>query len=191
MKTRVLILDAVLLLVFSFVAWSNISNKVNESIPVATKPEFKAVEVAHREKTDTDLAKTLKENPITPIAKLKVEPKPEPTKTPDSPPDNGSTVAASNGSVIPFSIFRRQGVVYANGYKYTYYSQSVLPGGGLRIPGRHVNEYGYVSDKDGYVVLASNSSISKGSTFNTPFGAGKVYDICANCPVNHLDVYTK
>ena len=39
------------------------------------------------------------------------------------------------------------GVVYFNGHKETYYSQNVLPGGGLRIPGRHVAEDGTVRDE--------------------------------------------
>lgn len=35
--------------------------------------------------------------------------------------------------------FMFRGVVYWSGYKFTYYSEKVLPGGGLRIPGRHTN----------------------------------------------------
>ena len=33
--------------------------------------------------------------------------------------------------------FRRAGVIYYNGYIVTYYSEKVLPGPGLKIPGRH------------------------------------------------------
>ena len=78
------------------------------------------------------------------------------------------------------------GVVNWNGYKYTYYSQSALPGNGLSIPGRHVNQYGYVCDGDGYIVLANDAP--KGTIFPTPFGApGKVYD--RGTSGNHLDVY--
>ena len=74
------------------------------------------------------------------------------------------------------------------GYKFTYYSQSVLPGGGLSIPGRHINADGYVSDGDGYIVLAS--SAPKGSVINTPFGyQGKVYD--RGTVGNHYDVYIR
>lgn len=80
------------------------------------------------------------------------------------------------------------GVINWNGYKFTYYSQSVLPGGGLRIPGRHVNESGYVADKDGYIVLANDAP--KGTVISTPFGyMGKVYD--RGTYGNHFDVYTK
>ena len=80
------------------------------------------------------------------------------------------------------------GVINWNGYKFTYYSQSVLPGGGLRIPGRHVNADGYVADKDGYIVLANDAP--KGTVIPTPFGyMGKVYD--RGTYGNHFDVYTK
>lgn len=84
--------------------------------------------------------------------------------------------------------FQFQGVVYYSGYKYTFYSQSVLPGGGLRIPGRHVNADGYVCDGDGYIVLAG--SAPKGTVFPTPFGHyGKIYD--RGTWGNHLDVYVR
>lgn len=80
------------------------------------------------------------------------------------------------------------GIINWNGYKFSYYSQSVLPGLGLSIPGRHVNEDGYVVDGDGYIVLANDSPI--GTTIPTPFGAmGKVYD--RGTYGNHYDVYVK
>lgn len=86
------------------------------------------------------------------------------------------------------SAFMSAGVVNWGGYKFTYYSQSVLPGGGLNIPGRHVSPEGFVVDKDGYIVLAS--SYPKGTVFGTPFGAkGKVYD--RGVSGNHLDVYIR
>ena len=81
-----------------------------------------------------------------------------------------------------------QGVINWSGYKFTYYSQSVLPGPGLRIPGRHVNEAGYVADGDGYIVLANDAP--KGTVIPTPFGyMGKVYD--RGTVGNHFDVYTR
>lgn len=84
--------------------------------------------------------------------------------------------------------FMSAGVVNWQGYKFTYYSQSVLPGGGLAIPGRHLNEDGYVVDEDGYLVLAG--SAPKGTVYATPFGAkGKVYD--RGTVGNHLDVYIR
>lgn len=84
--------------------------------------------------------------------------------------------------------FMFSGVVNWGGYKFTYYSQSVLPGGGLVIPGRHVNKDGYVADKDGYIVLAG--SAPKGTVYETPFGyKGKIYD--RGTYGNHLDVYIR
>lgn len=84
--------------------------------------------------------------------------------------------------------FMSSGVVNWGGYRFTYYSQQVLPGGGLAIPGRHVSEAGYVTDADGYIVLAG--SAPKGSVFPTPFGAdGKIYD--RGTVGNHLDVYVR
>lgn len=82
--------------------------------------------------------------------------------------------------------FMFRGVVYWGGYKFTYYSEKVLPGGGLRIPGRHTNADGYVSDGEGYIVLAGDAPI--GAVFETPFGyKGKIYD--RGTSGNHLDVY--
>ena len=82
--------------------------------------------------------------------------------------------------------FMFRGVVYWNGYKFTYYSEKVLPGGGLRIPGRHVNADGYVADEEGYIVLAGDAPM--GTVFETPFGyKGKIYD--RGTSGNHLDVY--
>ena len=105
---------------------------------------------------------------------------------------NFSGNSANSNAKYSLSQFQFHGVIFSGGKKFTYYSQSVLPGGGLRIPGRHVSEAGYVSDKDGFIVVASNRSIPKGSVIDTPFGAkGKVYDICASCSPEWFDIYTK
>lgn len=84
--------------------------------------------------------------------------------------------------------FMFSGVVNWGGYRFTYYSQQVLPGGGLPIPGRHVNAGGYVSDADGYIVLAGSAPL--GTVYATPFGyRGKIYD--RGTSGNHLDVYIR
>lgn len=84
--------------------------------------------------------------------------------------------------------FMFTGAVNWGGYKFTFYSQQVLPGPGLQIPGRHVNDAGYVSDADGYIVLAGDAA--KGTVFPTPFGyEGKIYD--RGTVGNHLDVYIR
>lgn len=85
-----------------------------------------------------------------------------------------------------YSDFMRDGVVYYGGNKYTYYSQSVLPGGGLNIPGRHVDG-GFVKDGDGYIVIAN--SAANGTVVDTPWGTGKVYD--KGTSGNHMDVYVQ
>lgn len=84
------------------------------------------------------------------------------------------------------SYFKRMGVINYNGWRWTWYSQRVLPGGGLRIPGRHVDETtGFICDKNGYICLASNN-LPYSSTVDTPFGKkGKIYD--SGC--NGIDVY--
>ena len=100
---------------------------------------------------------------------------------------SGSSVSNS-GVKISLSQFMFDGVVYSGGYKFTYYSQSVLPGGGLSIPGRHVNADGFVSDGDGYIVLAGSAPL--GTVYDTPFGyKGKIYD--RGTYGNHLDVYVR
>ena len=99
-----------------------------------------------------------------------------------------STVQTSTERLYSLSDFMFSGVVYWSGYKFTYYSQSVLPGGGLSIPGRHVNADGYVSDGDGYIVLAGSAPL--GTVYDTPFGyKGKIYD--RGTSRNHLDVYIR
>ncbi|MFM1602288.1 hypothetical protein ABGF26_04030 [Helcococcus ovis] len=87
--------------------------------------------------------------------------------------------------------FEWLGVIYWNRNKFTYYSERVLPGGGLDIPGR-ITRNGFVTDKDGYIVLASNILVKKGTIIDTPFGAqGKVYDRCEACSLDWFDVYTR
>lgn len=85
------------------------------------------------------------------------------------------------------SDFKWMGVINWGGYRWTYYSQRVLPGGGLNIPGRHVDEDGFVCDEDGYICLAS-SDYGRGTIIDTPFGKkGKVYD--CGCASGTLDCY--
>lgn len=80
------------------------------------------------------------------------------------------------------------GVVYYNGHKETYYSQRVLPGNKLNIPGRHVAKDGTVRDKDGYIAVASSYSYkSKGTKIMTSLGPAKVYD--TGCPYGVIDIY--
>ncbi len=91
---------------------------------------------------------------------------------------------SSSGGVLT----KRKGVVYYNGHRETYYSQRVLPGTGLNIPGRHVESSdGTVRDGDGYICVAS-SDLPKGTIVETSLGIGKVYD--CGCASGTIDIYT-
>lgn len=80
---------------------------------------------------------------------------------------------------------RSAGVVNWGGYRFTWYSQKTLPGGGLNIPGRHVNGAGFVCDGDGYIVAAT--AFGRGTTGNSPWGAWKSYD--TGVSGNTVDLY--
>lgn len=90
--------------------------------------------------------------------------------------------SSSGGKLTPSA-----GVFNGPSGKETYYSQKVLPGGGLNIPGRHVVADGTIRDADGYIVIASDI-LPKGSITETSLGTGKVYDT----GVGHsgVDIYT-
>jgi hypothetical protein len=87
------------------------------------------------------------------------------------------------------SEFQNTGVIDWGGYEWTYYSELILPGEGLDIPGRYTTEDGYVCDGDGYVVLAADlDMLPRYSIVDTPFGCtGKVYD--TGCSYGTFAVY--
>ena len=96
----------------------------------------------------------------------------------DMQPDYGATYTANE--------FCDLGEIYWGGWRWTWYSEKVLPGGGLDIPGRHT-EGGYVRDGDGYICLASDA-LDYGTVIATPFGSyGLVYD--CGCDYDTIDVY--
>lgn len=83
---------------------------------------------------------------------------------------------------------KSKGAIYFNGHKETYYSQKVLPGVGLNIPGRHVADDGTIRDAEGYISVAANPSfMSKGSVVITSLGPAKVYD--TGCAHGVIDIY--
>lgn len=94
----------------------------------------------------------------------------------------GYNYPTSGGALTP-----EKGVVYYNGHRETYYSQKVLPGGGLNIPGRHVAADGTIRDANGYICVAS-SDLPWGSLVETSLGMGKVYD--TGCASGTIDIYT-
>lgn len=96
--------------------------------------------------------------------------------------DNSGSV---NGGFMTVQQMKSRGVVYYNGWRFTYYSETVLPGNGLNIPGRHVSD-GKVCDADGYICVAS-STLPKGTIVDSPLGTGRVYD--SGCAAGTLDLY--
>lgn len=93
-----------------------------------------------------------------------------------------------NIEIYSAETLKKMGQIWWNGWRWTWYSQRVLPGGGLSIPGRHISDNGYVMDENNRICLAS-SALPKGTIVQTPFGAqGCVYD--TGCPYDTLDVYT-
>ena len=91
-------------------------------------------------------------------------------------------------NITSYRLNKTNGVVRFNGHRETYYSQRVLPGGGLSIPGRHVANDGTVRDKDGYIVVAANPGFyARGSKLMISLGPAKVYD--SGCSYGTIDVY--
>lgn len=91
-------------------------------------------------------------------------------------------------NVSESKITPKGGVCHYNGHKETYYSEKVLPGGGLKIPGRHVADDGTIRDEDGYICVASDLSfMERGSTLMTSLGPAKVYD--TGCDYGTIDIY--
>ena len=113
-------------------------------------------------------------------AKEKEEKAAQTSKTPSS--GGGYDMPSGNGVLK-----KKKGVNYFNGHRETYYSQKVLPGGGLKIPGRHIASDGTIRDADGYICVAS-SDYPKGTVVQTSLGAGKVYD--TGCASGTIDIYT-
>lgn len=81
--------------------------------------------------------------------------------------------------------FQSQGVIYQNGYRYTYYSSNVLYH--YRTPEWTAGSDGIYRDSNGYIIVAS-SDHAQGSVVSTPFGVGKVYD--SGCASGTIDIYT-
>lgn len=105
------------------------------------------------------------------------------TSTSNKGSSSGSYSYPSGDGVLTKS----KGVNYYKGHRETWYSQRVLPGNGLKIPGRHVASDGTIRDEDGYICVAS-SDYPKGTVVETSLGAGKVYD--SGCASGTIDIYT-
>lgn len=101
-----------------------------------------------------------------------------------APSSSGKLVQDNSGGQ---KLTKQAGRITFNGHTETYYSQRVLPGGGLNIPGRHVASDGTVRDKDNYICVASDD-LAKGTTVLTSLGWGKVYDTGSGR--GNIDIYT-
>ncbi len=104
--------------------------------------------------------------------------------------NNNGTSGGNNNYTPPTGngvLTKDKGVNYFNGHRETYYSQKVLPGHGLNIPGRHVASDGTIRDGNGYLCLAS-SDYPKGTMVQTSLGMGIVYD--TGCASGTIDIYT-
>lgn len=107
------------------------------------------------------------------------------------------TVGAYDHIVLKYSeaynlfsnaLTRSRGAQYFDGHKETYYSENVLPGAGLNIPGRHVADDGTIRDGEGYISVAADPSyLSRGSVVMTSMGPAKVYD--TGCAYGTIDIY--
>ena len=83
---------------------------------------------------------------------------------------------------------KRRGTIYYNGHKETYYSEKVLPGNGLRIPGRHVADDGTIRDENGFICVAADPGfLARGTILITSLGPAKVYD--SGCAYGTVDIY--
>ena len=102
---------------------------------------------------------------------------------------SNSNSGANHGNyVIPSGgLTPSKGRIWFNGHSETYYSQKVLPGGGLAIPGRHIASDGTIRDRDNYIVVASDD-YPKSTVVQTSLGAGKVYD--SGSGKGNIDLYT-
>ena len=143
---------------------------VNAQLEAARAAQKKQEEEAQR-KADEQLAKKAQE------------------ETKQASASAGSNTSAGNNSgsggyVIPSGgLTPSKGRIWYNGHTETYYSQKVLPGGGLAIPGRHIASDGTIRDADGYIVLASDD-YPRGTVVETSLGA----DIGSGS--GNIDLYT-
>lgn len=81
--------------------------------------------------------------------------------------------------------FKSQGVINANGYRYTWYSSNDLYH--RNTPQWSAGNDGVYRDSNGYVIVAS-SDHKEGTLVPTPFGQGIVRD--SGCASGTLDIYT-
>ncbi len=179
MKTTKLITGTVLILIALACAIVMLTTR---DVPKETIRETTTTTTTTTTQKPTEAASTAECTTSTTTTKKVTESRTEPNST-----KHTTTMRVFvNEEYIAPEYFRIMGVISDGTYDYTWYSERVLPGKGLDIPGRH-SDGNYVRDGDGYIVLAS-SELPKGTIIDTPFGWGKVYD--SGCPYGVIDVYT-
>ncbi len=146
-----------------------------DDCPVNLSKPSKTLQEDCKVETSQDLAET-----------SQPEEAPEPVWFPEEEPEEPVWEATETAYYSP-EYFCEMGLIAWGGWTWSWYSEKVLPGGGLDIPGRHTSG-GYVRDINGYICLASDV-LEEGTVIETPFGSpGRVYD----CGVGNdytVDVY--
>lgn len=163
-------------------------NTATKEVTEQSEPEPEAEQAPQVEETPVQTEQPEQPEQAQPESDVQepVEAQPESSEESVQPQTAGATVAQYSIDDLEF-----QGIIHTLGKKWTFYSERVLPGGGLNIPGRHTAD-GFVRDGEGYIVLAASSSVGHGTIVDTPFGSqGKVYDTCASCHADWFDVYTR
>lgn len=102
---------------------------------------------------------------------------------------NDGTLKMEYSAVYSYNgLNKRRGAIYYNGHRETYYSEKVLPGNGLRIPGRHVADDGTIRDENGYICVAADPGfLARETVLITSLGPAKVYD--SGCAYGTVDIY--
>lgn len=189
---RVFIALAAVLIGISIFTACNSDSKVNQqSTEEITTEVVTTVDSTTTTSTTTEPTTVKTTQPTTKAIKAEAV-ESEKTEDNEDAEDGSHSYASSNvdnGALYSPDKFQNSGVISWGGYNWTYYSELILPGDGLNIPGRHTTEDGYVCDGDGHIVLAADlSMLPKYSIVDTPFGRkGKVYD--TGCAYGVLDVY--
>jgi hypothetical protein len=99
-------------------------------------------QVEHNEQTpetDTTSTETTTTEPITDDLSTEKATETTATEKPSEPlymPSPKLEPATLEDGYVSPAFFKKHGVIYGNGNAFTWYSERVLPGGGLSIPGR-------------------------------------------------------
>lgn len=167
----------------SVVSVTKVDNVSSNIITLKAKAKVKTTNKTKKAQIST----TMRSTTATTTTKKSTMTQKKKTTTTKKKITTSTTTSRSSTATYSAKQFKRLGVVRWGGRRWTWYSERVLPGRGLRIPGRHKDSNGYICDKNGYICLASRD-LSKGTVINTPFGKkGKIYDYC---PISGtVDVY--